>query len=96
MSVVKIWLAALLTETAFLLLGYYLEYTNASLGANIAVGLTQLPGSYLSGLLVGRASPLWLFDALMFSMQVMFFGVVLHLLAYARRLVARTGQYKFK
>ena len=94
MSVLKIWFMALLTETAFLLLGYYLEYTNASLGTGIAVGLTQLPGSYLSGLLVSTASTLWLFDILMYVIQVLVFGIALHLIVYIMRLVARAKQHK--
>ena len=83
----KLWAVAIVVEALLLAIGIHLERSNASLGAGIALALTQLPGSYLANFIVSSAAPLWLFDAVMFTIQTAVFGTGLHVLKFLRNKV---------
>jgi hypothetical protein len=84
MRSVIVWIAAICVEGILYALGNYLERTHASLGAGIAVGLTQLPGSFIGDLVLPRSSPLWLFDLVMCGVQVVAFSIFFHLVLLLR------------
>jgi hypothetical protein len=87
----KLWVVALGVEAVLLAIGTHLDRTNTSLGAGIALALTQLPGSYLSELVVSNTAPQWLFDMLMFIVQTLVFGTVLHVIKFLKCKVANAS-----
>ena len=83
----KIWIIAFVVEVVLLAIGLYLAGTNASLGDGILIALTQLPGSYLSEILLWEtATNIW---AYMFTaiFQTLFFGTVLHAAKFVKNKV---------
>lgn len=75
----KLWLIAISVELVLMAIGLYLEWTKATLGEAMLPALTQLPGTYLSVLLLPEVMPpFWLY-VLTFVFQTVFFSMVLHL-----------------
>lgn len=80
----RLWFIAFGSEGILLAIVFYFDRTNVSFGAGIALALTQLPGSYLSELMVSNTGPQWLYDPLMFSIQTLLFGATLHLAKFVK------------
>lgn len=87
----KLWYIAFGLEGVLLAIVLHFDRANASLGAGIMLALTQLPGSYLSELMVSNTAPQWLFDLLMFSIQTLLFGAALHLIKFVKRKVTNVS-----
>lgn len=73
-------------------IGRDLVATNASLSAGILWGMTQFPGNSLSQRLLGTAVTLWQLDAVMAAIQIIIFGLALHVLSFAWRRVRRSDK----
>ena len=80
----RFWLAVFGIELVLTAIGLYLDRTDASLGDGILIGLTQLPGSYLSGaLLWENATAVWYY-VMTILFQTALFGTVLHVVQFVR------------